>query len=656
MAKYRITGPDGGTYEITAPDDATEDQVLAYAQSQHQQASKPKGKDRSAMSLQERYAAQGIKPKTSVTGGIGENLAAGFGASYVDLKDSAHQLVANQANRVIKDTVGILGANGPIGTLLNDSVEQYQQSVQKGIDERKVRDAPLKRTGAGMTGGALGSVSQLLLPGTILKGASKVPALSGASPLLSAAGKALLPATLRGTATQGAALGALQPTATGDSRLLNAGLGALGGAAGYGIGKGIGALASLVSQGAKAVMGRPTANALDSRVAEVIRSEADSPANLLKAAPSSVPGVQRSLAEETLDAGVARLERNARSRGQGWDLLDRANNAARIAEIEKFAGDDAAIAAAKAVRDKSSNSLRQQAMKIEGVDTSRLISQVDRLTESFAGRPAVQTGLKQIRELLSRQASGGKAVPEDRVAVLDNVRKTIGDMLSGKYGGDSAASLAGSRELMTIKSQLDRVLQKQAPEYAQYLDAFRQGSKPINRMELGQSLLTSRSGSAILDPVTGKQTLTPAAFSGRARNLDKVAQEATGFRKAKAAGILQPEDLAAIKAVQDDLERRAFAATAGSGGNSQTFERLALNDKLAGGVAGRIPYVGPAVQYLRERGQQRLQARLFEVLQNPEQARAILAKVPEKDRKLLQVALSRTGGYTGSVAPVALEQ
>ncbi len=34
MAKFRITGPDGATYEITAPDDASEQDVLAYAQQQ----------------------------------------------------------------------------------------------------------------------------------------------------------------------------------------------------------------------------------------------------------------------------------------------------------------------------------------------------------------------------------------------------------------------------------------------------------------------------------------------------------------------------------------------------------------------------------------------------------------------------------------------
>ncbi len=32
MAKYRITGPDGGTYEVNAPDTATEAEVMAYAQ------------------------------------------------------------------------------------------------------------------------------------------------------------------------------------------------------------------------------------------------------------------------------------------------------------------------------------------------------------------------------------------------------------------------------------------------------------------------------------------------------------------------------------------------------------------------------------------------------------------------------------------------
>lgn len=41
MAVYQITGPDGGTYEVTAPDDAKEADVLAYAQQQFGAQQKP---------------------------------------------------------------------------------------------------------------------------------------------------------------------------------------------------------------------------------------------------------------------------------------------------------------------------------------------------------------------------------------------------------------------------------------------------------------------------------------------------------------------------------------------------------------------------------------------------------------------------------------
>lgn len=41
MAKYRITSPDGQTYEVTAPDDASQDDVMAYAQRSFKMAKAP---------------------------------------------------------------------------------------------------------------------------------------------------------------------------------------------------------------------------------------------------------------------------------------------------------------------------------------------------------------------------------------------------------------------------------------------------------------------------------------------------------------------------------------------------------------------------------------------------------------------------------------
>lgn len=42
MAKYRITAPDGNAYDVTAPDSASQDEVLAYAKSNYQKPSEPK--------------------------------------------------------------------------------------------------------------------------------------------------------------------------------------------------------------------------------------------------------------------------------------------------------------------------------------------------------------------------------------------------------------------------------------------------------------------------------------------------------------------------------------------------------------------------------------------------------------------------------------
>jgi hypothetical protein len=45
MAKYRITGPDGASYDVSAPDDASQEQVLAYAQKTFKMAATPAKKE-----------------------------------------------------------------------------------------------------------------------------------------------------------------------------------------------------------------------------------------------------------------------------------------------------------------------------------------------------------------------------------------------------------------------------------------------------------------------------------------------------------------------------------------------------------------------------------------------------------------------------------
>lgn len=618
-----------------------------------------------------------------------ERLAAGFGKSLVDTGRGLRQLATDFS----------AGIAGPYA---RPAMQQQADDLRGQYDEARRQDQPLMDTGAGITGNVVGTLTQFVAPGL----AGIRTAGSG-----SALQRLFLPTSVKGSAAQGAVIGGIQPVGEGESRAGQSTLGALLGAGGAAAPKLVGGLYRLLRGQ------NPAASGVTRKVAETIRREAANPEALMRANPSAIPGAQRTLAEETLDPGVAGLERWARARAPGaFDPLDRANNAARVGAIRQFAGDEQSIAEAAKARSLAANPLRQEAMRETGIDTNRLLSQIKRLETLQTGRPSVQGALARIRGLMTRELSDTEirrnalaplqaftesgrrsaadfdaakaamtairrgeeptgqftsetgrdalaqarkalqtgSVGHDKLSVLYNVRKEINDMLSGKYGGDSAAALAGSRELMAVRGQLDRVLERQAPVFGQYMDAYRQGSAPINRMEVGQSLIGQRSGSAILDPVTGEQVLTPAAFSRQARDLDRVAQQATGFRKAKAGDILQPDDMTTIRGVQDDLERRAFVATSPAA-NSQTFERLAMDERVAGGLAARIPLVGQAVGYLREIGQARLERTLVEVLANPEQARAILARVPAADRRAIETAISRAGGSLGAMTPALAE-
>lgn len=80
---------------------------------------------------------------------------------------------------------------------------------QQSIDETKQRDAALMNSDAGMAGGIVGGVATGL-PSMLVPGAN----------------------TIVGAGLTGAVLGGLQPTATGESRLQNATVGGIGGAAG----------------------------------------------------------------------------------------------------------------------------------------------------------------------------------------------------------------------------------------------------------------------------------------------------------------------------------------------------------------------------------------------------------------------------------------
>jgi hypothetical protein len=113
-------------------------------------------------------------------------------------------------NAVADTATGVYQLGASLGHAMGLVSDQKLAEIQSQVDAKKAAEAPLMET----TGGKLGTIAGYA-----------VPAL------------ALPEAGILGSAAEGAGVGAIQPVGSGQSRLQNAGLGALGGATGAATGK-----------------------------------------------------------------------------------------------------------------------------------------------------------------------------------------------------------------------------------------------------------------------------------------------------------------------------------------------------------------------------------------------------------------------------------
>lgn len=202
--------PDGRVVEFPdGTDNATMERALSQFSSQPQRTPAP------------------IQPDAPVnpTDGMStfDRVAAGMGKSAMDTYRGLKQAGTSAIRHL---------ADNPTGTADNAVFRWADESLarqQAEIDEARRLDAPLMDTAGGMTGNILGYGAQVLLPAAGLRGLS--------------AARAFTPATTAGNAAQGAAMGAVQPVATGENRLMNVAMGGGFGAGGSVVANRLSALA-----------------------------------------------------------------------------------------------------------------------------------------------------------------------------------------------------------------------------------------------------------------------------------------------------------------------------------------------------------------------------------------------------------------------------
>jgi hypothetical protein len=207
-----------------------------------------------------------------------------------------------------------------------------------------------------------------------------------------------------------------------------------------------------------------------------------------------------------------------------------------------------------------------------------------------------------------------------------------------------------------MRELLDENLAARAPSFPEYLDAYRTASKPINRMEVGREVISKAGGNAPAYDIQGNMILTPNGLARATEDLDAIAVKATDFKKAKASDILTQDDLASLRALQDDMQRVGQRNRSSAAG-SQTHERSTIGERVAKeSIVGKVPWVGRLYAHLEDAANQRLNDRLAFLMANPNEAKRVLAALPSEDAGVLRKTLNQLALATANSSQPALSQ
>jgi hypothetical protein len=237
----------------------------------------------------------------------------------------------------------------------------------------------------------------------------------------------------------------------------------------------------------------------------------------------------------------------------------------------------------------------------------------------------------------------GMPSPEITGDQLHTLKIALDDAISRK--GEGSLGNAEKRIAMQVKDDLVSAITTRIPEYGQALAEYRNLSTPVGRMQIGRYALEK--GDAAVPDAMGNQRLTPARFESVA-DLDNTAGKATKFKGAKAKDYLTADDIQTFRSIQDDLRRQSDRIRNPSPGPNTAGKLETSRRVLARQAVGRvIPGVGGALDYIQTRLDDATQAKLAELLANPDQAKRVLATLSEADKKVVRELLMRLSGAAG---------
>lgn len=531
----------------------------------------------------------------------------------------------------------------------------YDQSAAKADQDR---DKALMDTTAGTAGNIVGNIAMTASPAlraqqAITRGgqavASVLPKTMGAST------GARIAAPFVGAAGSGAMVGA---ATNPENMSRGAGMGAAAGV----IGEGGGRVAAGLWNGGKAMFEPLYQAGRDRILRRTMERFADNMDNVRAGASNPtqyVRGGTPTLAEATMDSGIAQLQRGAQSAspdvasalaanrdqrlGIYRNTLDSMRGGRSISELEKGRAD-----AAKPLYDKAIS---------EGASaTPEQVIALGSLMESPSFRSAMQRGEllardagEQIRTPLNIKHTPARSEYDPSLMTYKNVggettvtgNVPMNQLHYAKMGLDDmigSAKMAGNNNEARILSGLQErnlgFMNDVSPTYGVASELFRDMSAPINRKQVANHMYESLFP-AITDFSESAFKIRPDAYARALRDKDATARAATGMSGAKMDDIMYPHQIADMEGIGKDIARSQQVDQMGAINGSRTAQNLAAGnvvEQLLGGLgmprsfvdsqAGRLASGVLGLPYRLTQG--KTEQQLGKVLTDPSEALRVL--------------------------------
>ncbi len=288
----------------------------------------------------------------------------------------------------------------------------------------------------------------------------------------------------------------------------------------------------------------------------------------------AIPGYKPTTAQASRDVGLIAAETPIRAldvTGKFAAQMSEANKA-RMAILDRLAKDQDAVTSAIAKREEVTAPLRESAFaastqtpeQIQSAITLVVNKQIDDILASPAGkRSTVINAMNFAKNSVNRA---------DSVQALYEVRKDLRAAAQGLLDKEGSAYSQAKGQLETVIRTVDDVIDSSAPGYKDYLKAYSQSSKGIEKLEAAQTF-RGKVLSTIPDPINVGQFMISQPNFTRA------------IRAAAKETDLSPMQVRVLERVGRDIDSGVLNRS-GRVPGSDTFKNLSTANVI-GGIIGK---------------------------------------------------------------------